>query len=124
MNKKILIVEDNKDFLEIFRQGLGSEKFFIVEAMNAEDGLVLAEKEKPDLIVIDIGLPKMNGIAMAKKLKEQGIKSQIIFLTDYSDAEHISQAIETVSQTDYIVKSDTPIDKIVSRIKEKLGVKS
>lgn len=123
MNKKILIVEDDKDFLWILMQSLGSDGFSVIHALNAEDGLVLAEKEKPDLIVMDINLPKMDGIAMAKKLKEQDIKSQVIFLTSFSDSEHISQAIETVSKTDYIVKSNTPIDEIVSRIKERLDIK-
>ena len=123
ISKKILIIEDDKDFLWILEQSLSSNGFSIIHALNAEDGLVLAEKEKPDLIVIDIKLPKMDGITMAKKIKEKGIKSQIMFLTSFSDAEHISQAIESVSETDYIVKSDTPVDNIVSRIKEKLGIK-
>ncbi|OGZ63905.1 MAG: hypothetical protein A3A98_01295 [Candidatus Staskawiczbacteria bacterium RIFCSPLOWO2_01_FULL_40_39] len=122
-NKKILIVEDDKDFLWIFRESFNNQNLSVVYAMDGLEGLAMAEKEKPDLIVLDIMLPKMNGIDVARELKRKGIKSQIIFLTNMKDSEHISQAIDVVGETDYIVKADMHIDAIVERIKEKLGVK-
>ncbi|MEK7659010.1 MAG: response regulator [Patescibacteria group bacterium] len=123
IRKKILIVEDNKDFLFILRQSLSMEDFSVVYALDGEEGLVMAETEKPDLIILDILLPKMDGITVAKKLKEKGANSQIIFLTDFKDAEHISNAVDAVKDTDYIVKSDLRIEDIVARIKNKLNAK-
>ncbi len=121
--KKILIVEDDKDFLLILRQSFASENFFVVYALDGEEGLAMAETEKPDLIILDILLPKINGIAVAKKIKEKGIDSQIIFLTNLKDVEHISEAVDIAEGADYIVKSDLHVDEIISRIKKKLGVK-
>ncbi len=121
--KKILIVEDDKDFLLFLRQSLSGEDFSVVYAINGEEGLALAEKEKPDLIVLDILLPKMDGITVAKKIKEKGIESQIIFLTNLKDAEHISSAVDAIENTEYIIKSDFHINDIVARIKNKLNTK-
>ena len=116
-------MEDDKDYLWLLREGFKSPDLSIIYATNGEDGLAMAEQEKPDLIISDIILPRIDGIAMAKKIKEKGIDTPIIFLTNLGDVEHISQAIGTVSETDYIIKSDTHINQIVSRAREKLGMK-
>jgi len=123
INKKILIVEDDKAFLWILRQSFDSEGFSVIFAQNGEEGLKMAIEEKPDLILLDILLPKMDGIAVAKNLREKGIKAQIIFLTNLKDAEHISKAVEIVKETDYIVKSDVHVDQIIARAKERLGMR-
>jgi DNA-binding response OmpR family regulator len=120
--KKILIVEDDKDFFWILQQSFTGKGFSLFFAHDGEEGLKIAEDEKPDLILLDILLPKMDGISMAKKLKENGFKTKIIFLTNLKDAEHISEAVETMEDTDYIVKSDLHVDHIIDRVKGKLGV--
>jgi len=121
--KKILIVEDDKDFLWILRQSFSGQPFSVIYAVDGQEGLIMAEKEKPDLIIIDIMLPKMDGITMAKNIKEKGIESQMIFLTNLKDPEHISQTMDIAGESDYIVKSDMGIDAIVSRVKRKLDIK-
>lgn len=121
--KKVLIVEDDKSFLWILKQSFVSEGIAVIIAEDGEQGLILAENEKPDLILLDILVPKMDGIEVAKKLKETGNKAQIMFLTNLKDAEHVSEAIGTVDKTDYIVKSDSHIDTIVKMVKNKLGIK-
>jgi len=121
-NKKILIVEDNKEYLWLLRQSFDNQSFAVLYALDGQEGLDMAQKEKPDLIIADIQLPKMDGIAMAKNIKEKGINCQIIFLTNFNDSMHISDAINAVGQTDYIVKADVHIDAIVDRVKSKLGI--
>lgn len=74
--------------------------------------------EKPDLIPLDITMPKMGGITVSKKLKESGNKIPIIFLTNMSDLKHVSEAMET--STVYIVKADTSVGDMVVKVKEKL----
>lgn len=123
MPKKVLIIEDDKDFLWILRESFANQKFSVVYALDGEEGVAMAAKEHPDLIIMDILLPKLDGIGAAKKIKEQGVNSQIIFLTNFKDADHINHALEAVGQTDYMVKSDIKIDAIVQRVKDKLGVK-
>ena len=121
INKKILIVEDDKDFSWILRQSLESQFLTVVYAMDGEEGLAMAQKENPDLIVIDILMPKMDGITMARKIKEKGIKSKMIFLTNFKDSDHITKALDVASEIDYIIKSDMHIDAIIERIKNKLN---
>ena len=121
INKKILIVEDDKDFSWILRQSLESQFLTVVYAMDGEEGLAMAQKENPDLIVIDILMPKMDGITMARKIKEKSIKSKMIFLTNFKDSDHITKALDVASEIDYIIKSDMHIDAIVERIKNKLN---
>ena len=122
-NKKILIVEDDENFLWLLKQGFEGENISVLSALDGQEGFDMAEKENPDLIIADILLPKIDGITMVKKMKEKGIKSQIIFLTNFKDVEHINEAIETVKEIEYIVKSDTHVDQIVERVKNKLHKK-
>ena len=123
IGKKILIVEDDQSFFWILKQVFDKEGFSVFIAQDGQEGLDMAIEEKPDLILLDISLPKMDGITMAKSLKEKGDKSQIIFLTNFKDAEHIGKAIEIVGETDYIVKSDLRVDQIVAIVKKRLGIK-
>ena len=119
--KKILIVEDSKSYLLVLSQALEKEGFTVFSAEDGEKGLALAEKENPDLVLLDITMPKMDGITMSKKLKEAGIQAPIIFLTNMSDLKHISDATETA--TDYIIKADINMEGIVARVKERLNLK-
>jgi len=120
-NKKILIVEDDKNYLWVISQVLKKEGFILSTAGNGEEGLAVAQKEKPDLILLDITMPKMDGITMSKKLRETDAKVPIIFLTNMSDVKHIGDAVETA--TDYIVKADISVEGIVARVKERLNLK-
>lgn len=120
--KKVLIVEDDKDFLWLLRQSFNIKDIEVFYAIDGEEGLETAKKEKPDLMLIDILLPKMNGIDMAKKIKEVGMVTQMIFLTNLRDPQHISEVMSVAVGADYIVKSDMHIDAIIERVKDKLGI--
>jgi two-component system alkaline phosphatase synthesis response regulator PhoP len=120
-DKKVLVVEDDKDFLWILKQGLVGKGFSVVFAQDGEEGLKMAEEEKPDLILLDILMPKLDGVAMAEGLKTRGIKSKIIFLTNLKGKLPVVTGL--VEENDYIVKADLHIDQIVAKIKDKLGIK-
>ncbi len=122
-NKKILIVEDDKSFLWILKQSFFDEGFDVIFAENGEEGLEKVETEKPDLILLDIMLPKMDGIQVAEKLRQGGDKTKIIFLTNLKDTEHIIQAMEKSKEVDYIIKSDMGVGQIIERVKERLKIK-
>lgn len=121
-SKKVLIVEDDKDFLWILRQALDHQAFSVVYALDGEEGVEMAVKEHPDLIILDIMMPKMDGIAAAKAMRTKGATGQIIFLTNLKDPTRVAQAMEADGETDYIVKSDVHVDAILDRIKDKLGL--
>jgi two-component system alkaline phosphatase synthesis response regulator PhoP len=122
IDKKILIVEDEKELLALISQSFKEQGFDVITAENGEDGLNIAQKEKPDLIILDILMPKKDGITMAKELVGMGINIPIIFLTNFGDAVHISSAIE-VNKSDYIIKSDLQVDDIINRVKARLDIK-
>ncbi|OGZ83573.1 MAG: hypothetical protein A2599_00015 [Candidatus Staskawiczbacteria bacterium RIFOXYD1_FULL_39_28] len=123
--KKVLVVEDDLNFLSILQQAFEQEeeiKLFL--AKDGQEGLDAAIKEKPDLILLDILMPIMNGIEVAKKLQESSIKTRIIFLTNVSDVDTINKAVEAVKfGVEYIIKSDVHVAQIVARVKEKLEIK-
>ena len=121
LTKKVLIVEDDKDFLWILKQSFVDKGFSVVFAEDGEEGLRIAEEEKPDLILLDILMPKMDGIAVAGKLKEKGIKSKIIFLTNLKGKLPVAEGL--VQDDDYIVKSDLHVDQIVAIVKNRLDIK-
>ena len=68
-NKKILIVEDEEDMLRALVDELGHEGFETLEAKNGKEGLSIALKERPDLILLDILMPEMDGMAVMKHLR-------------------------------------------------------
>jgi len=121
LNKKILIVEDSKSYLFILKESLREAGFSVNTAENGEDGLSSAISDKPDLILSDITMPKMDGITMVKKLKESNIDCPIIFLTNLSDFKNVSEGLQ--SSKDYIVKADTSVDDVVVKVKERLLIK-
>ncbi len=114
-SKKILIVEDDEDFLSILKIKFTAEGFSVVTAKNGEEGISVAESEKPDLIISDILMPIMNGVDMAGKIKESNKNAQILFLTNTQDAGY-------AKGFDYLIKANLRINEIVEKVKIKLGV--
>jgi DNA-binding response OmpR family regulator len=78
--EKILIVEDEKDLVKLIRYNLEKEKFRVTTARDAETGLKLARKSKPDLILLDIMLPKMDGLEFLRTIRPE-VQIPIILLS-------------------------------------------
>ena len=83
MAKKILIVDDEKDFIDTLAERLTAKGFKIIEAFNGKDGLEKAHTEKPDMILLDVTMPEMDGFDVCRKLKiDENYKNiPIIMLT-------------------------------------------
>ena len=79
--KTVLIVEDEKNIVDILRFNLQREGYQTLEAYDGEDGLNKAKTEDPDIILLDVMLPKMNGFDVCRKLREEGYNVPIIILT-------------------------------------------
>ena len=121
IDKKILIVEDDNDFVSILKMKFESEGFFVVTAQDGQAGASAAEAEKPDLVLSDVLLPKIDGIEMAKKIKESNKNVEIIFLTNIRDVDYIKK-MEEAGGFDHMVKSDSSINDIVNKVKLKLNI--
>ena len=86
MSKKILIVEDNPQNMRLIEMALSAESYTLLEATNGEEALEVAKKERPDLIIMDIQLPKMSGLEVTRKLREipEFSRTPIIAVTAYA----------------------------------------
>ena len=121
INKKILIVEDDLPLQSALQEAFTNEGFLVLAAGDGQEGLEITKREKPDLVLVDILLPKMDGITMAREIKKLGLGTLMIFLTNVSDVEHIADASEAV-YADYLVKSNWSIKDIIGKVKGKLGL--
>ena len=121
--KKILVVEDEASLLNVLRDELAAAGFEVFKAHDGEEGYKMALEKHPDLILIDVLMPKMDGITMFKNLrKQEGLKNVPgIILTNLNDTKTIEDALENGAY-DFLVKSDWEPKNLVKRIQEKLGL--
>lgn len=124
-NKKILIVEDDKVLLNLMRDELTAEGFEVLGASNGKEGLDLALKAHPDLILVDIMMPIMSGMEMTEKLREDewGKNVDIIVLTNLNSDKNVAEFLEKGAY-DYLVKSNWSLEEVVKRVKDKLNIKN
>jgi two-component system response regulator MprA len=119
--KRVLIVEDDAALRLALSDKLRREDFSVLVATDGEKGLKSALKDKPDLILLDIIMPKMNGVDVLRKLREDswGETVPVLLLTNDSNPEHMHATLK-VDAADYLVKSDWTLDAVVLKIKETL----
>ena len=101
--KTILIVEDEKNIVDILRFNLQREGYRTVEAYDGADGLEKARKENPDLILLDVMLPKMIGFDVCRTLREEGNHVPVIILTAREEEADKVSGLE-IGADDYITK--------------------
>ena len=115
MSKKILIVEDEKNIVDILSFNLSREGYDTLEAYDGAAGLKLALEEHPDLILLDLMLPKMNGFDVCKAVREQDSSTPIIMLTAREGESDKVFGLE-VGADDYITKPFS-MRELLARIK-------
>lgn len=123
--KTILVVEDEKLILQALESKLSHEGFCVLQAADGEMGLSVALEKHPDLILLDIVMPKMDGMTMLGKLREDdwGKTVPIIVLTNLADDAKISQSMRS-NVFDYLIKTDWKIDDVVRKVKVRLQLHS
>lgn len=121
----ILIVEDESVQLDLLADQFADEGFRVLRAQNGKEGLALAFSEHPDIILLDLMMPVMNGITMMREIREAnewGKKVPIILLTNLSpDDEERMQAVTRDEPAYYLVKANWSLDQIVEKVKERLS---
>ena len=120
---KLLIVEDEQMLLKALSAKFTKENFKVSVALNGEEGLKKALKERPDLILLDIVMPVMDGMTMLKHLRKDkwGKNAQVIVLTNLSDGT-VAEALEN-NVYDYLLKADWNISDVVKKVRERLNIK-
>jgi len=121
--KKVLVVEDEKSLREALVIEFTKTGFIVFEAKDGEEGLEVAFKEHPDIILLDVLMPKMDGIEMFNRLckDEWGIGVPVIMLTNISDSKTIVSNVRD-GISDYLVKSEYKLEDIVKKVKERLNM--
>lgn len=117
--KKILIVEDELAYLKLLHDQLEAQGYETIEAKNGQEGLDTAKAEKPDLILLDIRMPVMDGMAMLDLLRkdEYGKTAKVIILTNIEPDDKILKEVLEGLPTYYLIKSDTKLDELLNKIK-------
>ncbi len=119
---KILLIEDDSFLLNMYATKFELENYKVLMAEDGERGLKIAQKDLPDVILLDVMLPKMNGFEVLKELKNNRTTAQIpvILLTNLSQKGEIDQGI-ALGAKDYLVKAHFMPSEVVHKIKKVLG---
>ena len=120
--KTILFIEDESALQKTFGEVLKQEGYEMISALDGEIGLRLAEVKKPDLILLDLILPKIHGFDVLKKLKQaEGTKHiSVIVLTNLEGMRDVDMALE-LGATTYLVKAQYSLEEVVEKIKKAIG---
>src|SRR6185436_5624505 len=123
LDKKILIVDDEEQLLKILTDQFENEGFTVLGAKNAKQGIDLAIKQQPDLMLIDVVMPETDGITMLKtlRLNPTTAKTPAIVLTNLSDPQTTADAL-AAGAYDHMVKTEWDIAALVKKVKEKLEI--
>jgi DNA-binding response OmpR family regulator len=119
--KTILIVEDDESLIKALDIKLTREGYTTVKAMDGEEGLKKFEKNLPDLVLLDIKMPKMDGLTMLKKLREKskGKTIPVIILTNWGEMDKISTAVKLDTKY-YLIKADWDLDEVIEKVRSVL----
>ena len=119
--KKLLIVEDDAAVRKVLGNELRKEGVVVFEAENGEEAIKLANDEHPDLIVLDVIMPKMHGMDMLRKLQEDewGKNVPVLLLTNYANDPRVVQAVKD-GRCECLSKAEAKLTDIIKKIKEKI----
>lgn len=119
--KKILFIEDESALQKTFEDMLKSQEYEMISATDGEIGLRLAKTKNPDLILLDLILPKLAGLDVLKQLKQDSKTKNIpvIILTNLEDMENIEKALSLGAMT-YLVKASYTLEEVLEKIKQAL----
>lgn len=115
MDKKVLVVDDEQSIVTLLQYNLQQAGFEVITAMDGEEGKNLALAENPDLIVLDLMLPKLDGIEVCKQLRQQKVLTPILMLTAKDDEFDKVLGLE-LGADDYMTKPFSPRE-VIARVK-------
>jgi len=122
---KILLIEDDKMLADMYITKFSKEGLEVVRAEDGAKGLELAKKEKPDLILLDIIMPKLDGFAVLRELKKDNQMggTHVLLLTNLGQSEDVEKGRE-LGADDYFIKANHTPAEIVEKVKYLLAKKA
>jgi DNA-binding response OmpR family regulator len=119
MAKKILIADDEKFINRAYSDTLQRAGYEVIVALNGEEALEKITKEKPDLILLDLIMPKMNGFEVLKKVKSHlKLKDIPVLVLSNLSQETDEAELKRLGAVDFLVKSDISLEELLTRIKQ------
>ena len=120
--KKILVVEDDNAIGKILNNKLNEEGFVTLLATTGTQGLALALQERPDLILLDLVLPEMDGITMLKELRKDpwGKSARVLIMTNLTSDDKLQEAFSS-GVYEYLIKSNWDLGQVIEKIKHMLS---
>jgi DNA-binding response OmpR family regulator len=118
--KTVLIIEDDQIILEMYRDKFEVSNFGVITALNGKDGLAAAFAHHPDLVLLDLAMPKMDGMSVMQKLREDlwGAKVPVIILTNLNLDGKMLEEIITHKPTYSLMKTNTTPEEVLEKAKE------
>lgn len=104
--KKILVVDDESDFLEVIRIRLEAEGYKVITATNGKEALNKIKRENPDAVLLDILMPKLDGLQTLKRIRKQNENLPVFMLTAFCNEERFKQA-KKLKASGFIVKTSS-----------------
>lgn len=122
--KKILFIEDEGALQRTFEDSLPKDEFQLIHALDGEVGVRLAKEKQPDLILLDLILPRMNGFDILEQLKSDSETKEIpvIVLTNLEGMKDIQQALD-LGATTYLVKANYRLEEIIEKVRQVVNFK-
>lgn len=120
--KKILFIEDEVALQKALGDVLRKENYEVISALDGEIGLRMAVTQKPDLILLDLILPKKEGLEVLKELRENPETKRIpvIILTNLERIENVDKALE-MGATAYLIKTQYKLEEVIEKVKKALN---
>lgn len=117
--KNILVIEDDNSILNMYKTSLTNDGYSVFTAVNGEDGLKIAQKEIPDLVLLDVMMPQVDGFAVLEQLKAESAtdKIPVIMLTNLAQEEDRERG-KKLGAKDYLVKSNLTPMQVSEKIKK------
>lgn len=121
MAKNILIIEDDKFLRELIAQKLKKEGYKISEAIDGEEGVKKIKEEKPDLILLDLILPGIDGFEVLSRMKEDPVlaKIPVVILSNLGQKEDVERGLK-LGAVDYLIKAHFTPGEIVEKVRSAL----
>jgi len=122
MAKKILIVEDEEILSDLLQKRLKKEGYGVLLARNGEEGLKMIKKERPNLVLLDVIMPKMSGFQVMEEMnKEENLKKiPVIIISNSGQPEEIGRAQE-LGAKDWLIKTEFDPEEVLKKVVKQIG---
>ena len=110
---RVLVVEDDRDIADVLRRSLDLDGYEVRLAGDGEAALSQAEVFEPDAVILDLGLPKLDGVAALRRMRDAGVRSRVLVLTTFADDAQVRDAVQA-GAIGYLLKDISRADLLAA----------